>query len=148
MVGAWRFDEEGNPVRVPMDIPCNPMVGIFWFIKEGNLEEAVIDAVPFEQGVLVDGVLQHGDHYEFWQSLEPVTAAERQLKASQFDYYTRGRVVYDPESKKFLIFADLCISAGDLNIALEWFDCFGDFDFEIMDKDDRYQYRCAQCSPN
>jgi len=144
MAGLWKFDENGEVVRIPEEVECNPKVGIFWIIKEGDLEELIADAVPYEAGALHEGVQQYGDHFEYWQSLQPKTQAEEMLKSKRFDHYSRGHVDYNPGSKTFLLYADLCLSAEDLTAAFEMFD-FGDFDFKMMDEDVRYQ--CARCNP-
>lgn len=45
----------------------NPKVGIF-FIVDG---ESLVDAVPLEAAEPYGDALQHGGHYEFWESLVP-----------------------------------------------------------------------------
>jgi hypothetical protein len=83
----------------------NPKVGIFFFIDN----EILMDAVHIEKGEAYGDAIQHGGHYEFWESLKPNILAERKFKARAYDAYPRGRVVYFPKKEKYIIYADRCI---------------------------------------
>lgn len=119
----------------------NPKVGIF-FIVDG---ESLVDAVPLEAAEAYGDALQHGGHYEFWESLVPKTATEKKLRARAYDAYPRGRVVYFSVEEMFRVYMDKCLTAGTLEVIRERFGLMGSIQVEV--KGDEH-YRCAGCNPN
>lgn len=140
---VWRINEHGEIVWVEEKVPCEPKVGIFWMVKEGDFEEPVVHAVPYKNGNIIDGCLSYGDHWRFWKHLAPQNEQEQLLKSHRFDHYPRGHVVYDTDQDKFFIYADLCLTCEDLNTILENFD-FGDKRFRVRFDG---EYLCRQCNP-
>jgi hypothetical protein len=116
-----------------------PKVGIFFFIDNSIL----VDAVPVEKGEQYGNAIQHGSHFEFWESLVPKTLTERQFKARAYDAYPRGRVVYFPNEKKCCIYADTCLERKNIVLVGK--------QFELIDEDIELQtdehYKCAGCNP-
>ena len=86
-------------------------IGIF-FIVDGTV---LRDSVSIENGQQYGDHLEHGGHYEYWLNLAPTTAAESAFKAHAYDYYSRGRVVFDRLHKNMKLYADRCI--GDAALA-------------------------------
>jgi len=115
-------------------------VGIFFFIDG----EILLDAVPVENGEPYGNAIQHGGHYEFWETLVPKTLTERKFKARAYDAYPRGRVVYFPEKNKYCIYHDRCLKLNtDVTTVIEKFGLEG-ADIEL-EKDEHY--KCAGCNP-
>lgn len=119
----------------------NSKVGIFFF-AEGKI---LVDAVPLEAAEPYGDALQHGGHYDFWESLVPKTATEKKLKARAYDAYPRGRVVSFPAEETFRIYMDKCLTEGDLEVVRERFGLISTIKVEI--KGDEH-YKCAGCNQN
>lgn len=119
----------------------DPKVGIFFFIDN----EILTDAVPVSEAEPYGDALQHGGHYEFWESLVPKTGTEKKLKARAYDAYPRGRVVFFPAEEMFRVYMDKCLTAGTLEVIREKFGLMGSIQVEL--KGDEH-YRCAGCNPN
>ena len=118
-----------------------PRVGIFFFVGK----EILMDAVPAAEGEPYGDAIQHGGHYEFWESLAPKTLAERKFKARPYDAYPRGRVIYFPKKKKYRIFHDLCLKLNvELIIVAEKFK-LADVDRELENDE---HYKCSRCNPH
>jgi hypothetical protein len=143
MVGIWREDETGDIVRVPVVVIRNPKVGIFWIIETEHTEDIIYDAVLVSQGEKYGDAIQHAGHYEFWENLKSKSPAEVLFNGRSYDAYPRGRIVFFPAKKRFILYADRCISTDDLGRVLNTFE-IDESDFAI--KDDEH-YRCAQCNP-
>jgi hypothetical protein len=138
---VWRINECGEIVWVEQKVRCNPKVGIFWMVKEGDFEEPVVNAIPFKQGHVIDGFISYGDHWRSWRLPAPVTQENKLLRSHRFDHYPRGHVVYSTGQDKFIIYADPCLTCEDLNTILEIFD-FGDTEFEVRFDG---EYSCSGC---
>ena len=140
MRGNWKEDESGGLVFIPSGEMPNQQVGIYWFIDN----EVIKDAVPYKEGEPYGEAIQHGSHYEFWEALQPTTEIERKLKSRAYDAYPRGRVVFFPARKVFCIYLDRCLDSND-SVRI-------DEAFEIEDFDIEYgydeHYRCAGCNPH
>ncbi len=140
MRGHWQNDENGSIVFVPSGEVPNQQVGIFWFIDD----HVIKDAVPYEAGEPYGEAIQHGGHYEFWDALQPATELEQKLKSRAYDAYPRGRIVFFPERRVFRVYPDRCLNTDEIGLVLEAFDV-EDFDIEVVDDE---HYRCAQCNPD
>ena len=92
-----------------------PQVGIFFYVEC----EIITDAVPVESGEPYGEAVQHGGHYDHWDSLVPKNTAERKLKARAYDAYPRGRVIHFPKPKIYRLYADRCLKAAALNVVKE-----------------------------
>ena len=139
MRGNWKEDESGSLVFIPSGEMPNQQVGIYWFIDN----EVIKDAVPYKEGEPYGEAIQHGSHYEFWEALQPTTEIERKLKSRAYDAYPRGRVVFFPARKAFCIYLDRCLDSDD-SIRID--EAFEIEDFDIEYGDDEH-YRCAGCNP-
>jgi hypothetical protein len=92
----------------------NSFVGIFWAIPEDEGSTAILldhrcslkDAEAY--GCML--TCPHG-HYEVWEKWRerkgsrPATVASL-VAASEYEEWPRGRIVYDLESERFVIYAD------------------------------------------
>ena len=144
MTGKWREDENGEIVMVPVVETQNPKVGIFWIIDTERGEDIIHDAVLVSQGEKYGDAIQYSGHYEFWESLTPRSLSEIMFKSSTYDAFSRGRIVFFPAKKQFIIYADRCISAEELSQIMDKFE-IDDFDFTV--KEDEH-YRCSECNPH
>lgn len=142
-ITGWREDENEELVHVIKDkIPDPiPKVGIFYFIDE----QVILDAVPVEKGAPYGDAIQHGSHYEFWESLIPKTKTEKRLKSRAYDAYPRGRVIYFPKKNIYRIYYDYCIDFSDYMPLIT--DSFGLDDVEVEFEYDEH-YQCSGCNPN
>lgn len=79
------------------------MVGLF-FIIDG---EIYADAYELEEVEPVNGLLDgYGSHYEYWEALTPFYA---EFQGHDYDYYPRGRVIFNANSQRYKIILDTCI---------------------------------------
>ena len=140
MRGHWEITENDEVVFIPSGKIANQQVGIYWFIDN----KVIKDAVYYKQGEPYGEAIQHGSHYKFWQALKPTTDSERKLKSRAYDAYPRGRIVFFPARKVFRIYLDSCVDSDDLAKVLDSFEV-EDFDIEIGDDE---HYHCASCNPH
>jgi hypothetical protein len=143
MSGRWREDEHGEIVRVPAVEIQNPKAGIFWIVESEHGEYIIYDAVPVSQGEKYGDAIQYSGHYEFWENFNPKSPLEVSFKSRPYDAFPRGRIVFFPAKKQFIIYADRCISVEALSQIMDKFE-IDDFDFTV--KEDEH-YRCAECNP-
>jgi len=139
MSSNYKEDESGELVFIPSGEIPNQQVGIFWLIDN----EVIKDAVPYKEGKPHGEMIQHGNHYEFWQALQPTTEGARKLKSRAYDTYPRGWIVFSPVKKVFRLYRDCCLDSDDEVIVLESFE-IEDCDIEFGDDE---QYCCAGCNP-
>jgi hypothetical protein len=144
MSGRWREDENGEIVMAPVAETQNPKVGIFWIVDTERGEDIIHDAVLVGQGEKYGAAIQYSGHYEYWENLKPKSPAEVLFKSRPYDAFPRGRIVFFPAKKRFIIYADRCISAEELSQIMDTFE-IDDFDFTV--KEDEH-YRCAECNPH
>ncbi len=143
---GYKEDESGEIIIPVVDesLPNPiPMVGIFFFVDD----DILMDAVPVEDGEPYGDAVQHGGHYEFWERIAPKTLAERKFKARAYDAYPRGRVIFFPKKKKYVLYGDHCISTDEYGLVAEQFGLNGIFDegMEIGIEHDLH-YKCARCN--
>lgn len=95
-----------------MSVSC---VGIFWGITDQELDFTLLaDRTPIDQGEAYGECITHPTgHYEFWERLSDLGAPaliSRGLPSApawhEYEEFPRGRVVYWPEQKRFVIYAD------------------------------------------
>lgn len=125
-------------MKVTMANKLNTKVGIFWCV-DGII---VSDAVSLKRGEPYGGAVQYGGHYDFHESLEPVNPHEYRLKAHDYDYYPRGRVVFFTIKNCFALYADPCLSVEDIQKVTSLFGLEKQT-VEIRGDD---HYRCASCN--
>jgi hypothetical protein len=138
MCGHWQSDENDDVVFISSGEIPNQQVGIYWFINN----EVIKEAVSYKKGEPYGEAIQHGNHYEFWQALQPTTESERKLKFHAYDAYPRGRIVFFPSRKNFRVCLDSCVDSDNLAEVLDSFE-IEDFDIEIGDDE---HYYCAGCN--
>jgi len=92
-----------------------PSVGIFWGIRDANHGMLLLaDRTPIDQAEVYGECITHPTgHYEFWERLSELGAAvltNRGLPTApawhEYEEFPRGRVVYWPKEKRFVIYAD------------------------------------------
>jgi hypothetical protein len=140
MSGYYKENESGKLVFIPSGDMPNQQVGIYWFIDN----EVIKDAVPYKEGEPYGEAIQHGSHYEFWQTIKPATEIEKKLKSRAYDAYPRGRIVFFPSREVFCIYMDRCLeNVSKLIKVLKSFEIENvHFEIEIDE-----HYRCAVCNP-
>lgn len=129
---------EGNVGMTNKQSKPHTKVGIFWCI------DSIImgDAVPQEKAEPYGDAIQHGGHYEFWETLVPASESERKFKSHAYDFYPRGRMVLFPKRRTVRLYVDRCIDNNTVNIVLKF---FGSREYEVeIEKDEHYQ--CAGCN--
>ena len=91
----------------------NSFVGIFWAIPTKGATAILLDHQCSLKDAEAYGCMltcPHG-HHEVWEQWRrskgsrPATVASR-LAASEYEEWPRGRIVYDSESGRFIIYAD------------------------------------------
>lgn len=87
-------------------------IGIF-FVVDGVL---ISDSLLPEQGQRYGDHIEHGAHYDYWVNLVPTTVAESAFKSHAYDYYPRGRAVFDVKHNQVKLYVDRCIDAATLAI--------------------------------
>ena len=139
---GYKEDENGELVLVVDESPPTliPKVGIFFFVDG----EIIMNAVPVEKGEQHGDAIQHGNHHEFWKSLEPTKSSEEKFKAVSFDTYPCGRVDYIPGKDKFCIYYDPCLDLNDDIVRVS-----DEFELEGVDIfiENEEHYNCANCRP-
>ena len=91
-------------------VRCVPAVGIFWLIA-GTL---AIDATALAEAETYGECLTHAaGHHERWEAWRALDGAARRrsglpavLFASEYDEWPRGRVVFEVEPARFVVYAD------------------------------------------
>jgi hypothetical protein len=79
------------------------MVGIFWLV-EGRL---IIDASPLSEAESYGDCLTHSkSHLDFWMEQQRLGAVSPDI---EYEELPRGRVVYNPTTERFTLYADRCI---------------------------------------
>lgn len=113
-------------------------IGIFFVVDE----VLISDALPVEQGERYGGHIQYGAHYDYWLSLEPTTAAEAALKSHAYDYYPRGRAVFDVKQNQVKLYIDCCVDQAALSMIRSLLRLPND---TSISNDEHYQ--CHHCNP-
>ena len=113
-------------------------VGIYFKMPEGFL----IDAVPVDAGEAYGEAVGHSGHYDFHANLRPTEPLEMRFKAHDYDYYPRGRVVFFPVRKTFVIYVDPCLTQEDIEQVQELFGLNG----QVVEFAEDDHYRCAKCN--
>ena len=91
-----------------------PSAGIFWGIRVGKGRVLVTDANVLSQAEAYGAALTHPcghyDVWEAWQRLGPAGLLRRGLPSeiadSEYEDRPRGRIVYDTQTKTFILYAD------------------------------------------
>jgi hypothetical protein len=112
-------------------------IGIF-FVVDGVL---ISDSLPVAKGQRYGDHIEHGAHYDYWLNLVPTTSAETAFKSHAYDYYPRGRAVYDAKHHQVKLYVDHCIDAAALATIRSSLELPGD---TRISHDEHYQ--CHHCN--
>lgn len=112
-------------------------VGIFWMVS-GDL---IVDAVPLPQAQPYGSALQHGGHWEYWERFAPTTHEQYLLKTNEYDVFPRGRVVFFPAKRRWVVYADRCLWTLKARTMIQ--QAFG-MPFMVRFTQDEH-YCCAAC---
>lgn len=118
-----------------------PEVGIFWWI--GN--EPIMDTTPVREGDKFGDFIYHAeDHFNYWEKkISPNMPIARN---KDYDYFPRGRVIYNAIEDVYYLYADRCIRknidnikkiAHLMHLPVEKTKVLGD-----------RHYQCARCNKN
>lgn len=113
-------------------------VGIFFYVDGIFLT----DKVNLENAHVNTLFMEYGEHYNFWLNLSPANEVEAKFKTNAYDYFARGRVVYDRSNNCFYLYADRCLKTSKLIELTELFDL--DMRRVKMRLDQHYQ--CCECN--
>src|SRR5271169_521768 len=85
----------------------NSFVGIFWAIQEQGSAATIVDhrcslkeAEPY--GTML--TCPHG-HYDVWEQWRKA-GGQAAIAASEYEEWPRGRIVYDSEKQRFVLYAE------------------------------------------
>ncbi|MEA5114442.1 MAG: hypothetical protein VB050_10480 [Geobacteraceae bacterium] len=115
-------------------------VGIFFKIEN----EFLVDSVSVDYGEPYGESITYGGHYEYHDRLVPSRPLERRFKLRGYDYYPRGRVVFNTMTNMFRLYVDTCLTSDDINCLIFLFGLEGQ-KVEIAGDE---HYRCARCNKN
>lgn len=113
-------------------------VGIFFVMQEHLL----IDVAPLAQGEPYGDAINFSGHFDYWEALNPTSAAEQLFKNHAYDHFPRGRVVYFNKTSSFKLYADRCITKVEIEKIAAAFQ----LPAYRLARDEHYQ--CAICNPD
>lgn len=111
------------------------MIGIFLVVEN----EILLDAVADSEGPSFGALRQHGEHYAFWEQCIRKRTAESLFKSHAYDFYPRGRIVFDPSRNTHILYVDRCIPTAIRALIVERFALTR----HVVRGD--HHYRCAGC---
>jgi hypothetical protein len=110
-------------------------VGIFFYINDDMVYESTSLDEAEKYG---DFKVHKKGHFEMWEE-----RLERKLR-KPYDYYPRGRVVYNQSNNTFRIFLDKCLKAPEIIEKIIQIFNLKTENIEIDDSDPHYV--CSKCS--
>lgn len=116
---------------------CLVEVGIFFFVN--NI--VISDKANLDSALNNEFFIEHGEHYNFWLSLRPKSDAELYFKSHAYDYFPRGRVVFDKVHSTFYLYADCCLKRDSISKLI---DHFGLLNLQVKVRRDEH-YQCGKC---
>ena len=120
------------------EVGQTPRVGIFFKVGESLLT----DAVPLDEAEQYGDAIQQGGHCEYHEALVPRNQPEYTFKDHAYDRFPRGRVVYFPSKKQYVIYSDRCLRPEDLQEVVAQFRL--ESETVVIMSDEHYQ--CAGCN--
>lgn len=92
----------------------SPSVGIFWLVPNRDGHTLLSEAIPLLSAEVYGDCLTyprgHYEVWEEWQQRRPSKLLRGDLSAiiasHEYEYFPRGRVVYEQRKKRFIIYAD------------------------------------------
>lgn len=116
-------------------------VGIFFKIGDDWL----VDSTQVASGEAYGDAVQHGGHYEYWESATPGSGTLRRFTTHDYDYFPRGRVVFFPRGGVFRVYVDNCLTQSDRDHVLALFG-LENRPIEFENNTDGIHYVCSRCS--
>ena len=118
----------------------HPEVGIFFVIKN----ELFIESTPLSLAEPYgdDFLIHPGDHAHFWKEVIRVKEA---LSGSPYDYFPRGRVLFNVKEGRYWVYVDKC-TLRDSKMVAEIFSRFRLPEEETEVRLDSH-YQCHACNP-
>ena len=115
-----------------------PQVAVFWYIPE--LNKFIGDQDDWENAVYFGDFGQvDSDHFDRWESYRK----EYKLPDVEYDYYPRGRVMFNSRIHKYVVVCDACI-ASDPELRNELCSAYNlPSEKVVWDTDEHYT--CFQC---
>lgn len=96
-------------------------VGIFWVIKGEpySYKQTILSALrENEKRAELTGIIDSKySHFECWEE-----NMKKDFPNADFATYPRGRVVYDQKAKEHVIYVDECITNGEINRIVDYFE--------------------------
>lgn len=131
-----------------------PEVGPFFIIPKSMIKSNPIKSDFYEQTILSDSCpinnadtygefkICNTDHYSYWKKIQK---ASSRLKIVDYDFYPRGRVVYNTKTNKYHIILDKCIQGENtIDLIID--------EFKLPRKDviimSDEHYKCHRCNKN
>ncbi len=133
-----------EPIAEPDFVP--PSVGIFWRVAD----VLVADCSTLEQAEAYGDCITHGrGHYECWQEWQALGGTRlaangypAKITSTEYDEWPRGRVVYETQANRFVLYADRRLQSPDIVAALKTI--FGLATADVVVKSDlHYRTRSA-----
>jgi hypothetical protein len=103
--------------------PADPAVGVFWRVDR----VLVVDRSPLAEAEPYGDCLTHAaGHYERWEQWRKLGASRlaalglpRQIAATEYDEWPRGRIVYEKRAQRSIIYADPRLQTPDIMAAVK-----------------------------
>lgn len=102
-----------------------------------------MDAVPIDEASNQFEFIEYGEHYNFWINFKPSKKDEVAFKSHAYDYYPRGRIVFDVSHQLSKLYVDRCVPLSALSSICKA--------FELPEgTQGRYDqhYQCHACNQN
>lgn len=85
-----------------------PELAVFWYISEVGI--FIGDRGNISKGVYFGDFCQLDcDHFDRWETWKKAY----HLPESEYDYYPRGRIMFNSKIHKYVVVCDLCISNSE-----------------------------------
>lgn len=84
--------------------------GIFWVIRG----EIVFDRESKEISVGEDFVNYSKSHFDMWDKLTAGKTIKNRLVRGDFATFPRGRLLYDVKARRYVLYADKCVTLSDV----------------------------------
>jgi hypothetical protein len=113
----------------------SPSVGIFWGIAEVTNQLALLtQRTTLLQAEPYGDFLTHPNgHYEVWEQLNELPLKvfrthnlPEQIRMHEYEFYPRGRVVYEIEQKRFFLYLDSKLATESFVAAAKRWFCLAD----------------------
>lgn len=103
---------------------------------------AVSDKVEINNANRYELFIEYGEHYNFWLDFEPSIKHEQSFKSHGYDYFPRGRVIYDLKKNQVVLYIDRCIGLTSIAKISDEFTLSGN---QVKVRYDEH-YQCHRCN--